>query len=159
MQFLFADAAYLIPISYIIWAICIGVNLAFILSFISRNIVGKIVRSILSFPEGEECGKTFAELGFKKVSFFAKILLKEGSSLRSIVQIEGGQIPTKVADGSIVHDWENAKLFIPESQRKRAESLYGKRQRWIFLPIFMIVSIGLSALMAWLMPILMNAII
>lgn len=160
MQFLFADAEYLIPISSIIWGICGGVNLAFILSFISRNIIGKIVRSLLAFPEGEEAKKTFSELGFKKVSFLAKVVLKEGSSLRNIVYVEGGKLPTKTeSDGASSYDWENARFYIPESQKERAKSLYGKRQRWIFLPIFIIVSIGISALMAWLMPMLMNAII
>ena len=160
MQYLFADAVYLVPISYIVWGICIGVNLAFIISFISRNTIGKIVRALLSFSEGEEAGRTLYELGFKKVSFLSKVVLKEGSSLRNIVYIEGGHFPTKEnSDGSVTLDWENAKFYIPDSQRKRAESLYGKPQRWIFLPIFIVLSIFCAALMAWLMPKLMNAII
>ncbi len=160
MQLLFADAVQIIPISSIVWGMCTGVNLAFILSFIVRNATGKIVRSLLTFPVGEENAKTLLELGFKKVSFFSKVLLKDGSSLRKIVFVSGGELPRREnTEGALVPDWENARFYIPDGERKRAESLYGKPQKWVFLPIFIVLSIAVSALMAWLMPILMNAII
>lgn len=160
MHFLFADAVHIIPVSSIVWGICIGVNLAFIVSFIVRNHTGKIVRKLLSFPVGEEGSKTFSELGYEKVGFLHKVILKDGSTLRRIIFVEGGQIPkAENTEGVLVPDWENARFYIPEEQRARAESLYGKEQKWIFLPIFIIASVLLSSLMAWLMPLLLNAII
>ena len=133
MQFLFADVVHIIPISSIIWGICIGVNLAFLLSFIVRNINGNIVRKLLAFPKGEEDAKTFSELGYKKVGFFHKVILKDGSSLRKIINVAGGDLPrAENTEGAIVPDWENAKFFIPEGQRERATILYGKKQNWIF---------------------------
>lgn len=159
MHFLFADAVHIIPVSSIVWGICIGVNLAFIVSFIARNCTGKIVRKLLSFPAGEE-GKTFSELGYEKIGFLHKVILKDGSTLRRIISVEDGQIPkAENTEGVLAPDWESARFYIPEGQRKRAESLYGKPQNWIFLPIFIIASILLSSLMAWLTPLLLNAII
>lgn len=160
MQFLFADAVYIVPIQVAVWAICIGVNLGFIVSFLSRNVTGSIVRRLLALPTGEENAQTLQELGYKKVSFLNKVLLKDGSSLRKIVHVYGGQIPiVENTEGVSVPDFESARFYIPESQRKRAEITYGAKQNWILLPIFVILSISVSALMAWLMPILMNAII
>lgn len=160
MQFLFADAVYIVPINVAIWAICIGVNLGFIVSFFSRNIAGDIVRRLLALPIGEENAKTLGELGYKKVSFLNKVLLKDGSALRRIVFVLGGQIPmSENTEGISVPDFASARFYIPESQRKRAEITYGEKQKWIFLPIFVILSISVSALMAWLMPMLMDAII
>ena len=161
MLFLSADATQIIPISSIVWGICIGANLAFIISFITRNATGKLVRKLLSFPIGEENAKAFSELGYEKVSFYSKVALKDGSTLRKIVHVANGNELPRVenTEGAIVPDWENAKFYIPEGSRKQAESMYGKKQNWIFLPIFVALSIGVSALMAWLMPILMNAII
>ena len=160
MMLLFADAELIIPIQFAIWAICIGVNLAFIVSFISRNVAGKVVRLLLASPSGEENAQTLTELGYKKVGFINRVLLKDGSSLRKIVHVYGGEIPmAENTEGILVQDFESARFYIPESQRKHAEVSYGTKQNWIFLPFFVILSIAVSALMAWLMPLLMNAII
>lgn len=160
MQLLFADSVYIVPLQFIIWAICIGVNLGFIVTYISKNINGAIVRKLLESPLGEENAKTLSELGYEKISLWTKILLKDGGVLRSVVCVVGGQIPkAENTEGVLAPDFENAKFYILESNKKRAELTYGTKQKWIFLPIFMILSVLVSALMAWLMPMLMNAIL
>ena len=143
-----AEFAEIMPINFVVWAICIGVNL------------GYIVRKLLVSATSEDTSKTLAELGYQRVSFSHKVMLKDGSSLRNIVYVVGGQIPlAENSEGAMVPDWESARFYIPESQNKRATVMYGKKQNWIFLPIFTILSIALSALMAWLMPMLMGAIL
>ncbi len=161
--FLFADASAetgILPIKFVIWAICIGVNLGYIATFISKNATGTIVRKLLEGAIGEENAKTLGELGYEKISFSHKVMLKDGGSLRSAVYVVGGQIPlAENSEGAMVPDWQSARFYIPESQNERATIMYGKKQNWIFLPIFIILSIALSFLMAWLMPMLMDAII
>ncbi len=160
MQLLFADSVYIVPLQFIIWAICIGVNLGFIVSFISKNINGSIVRKLLEGQTGEENAKTLSELGYEKISLWTRIILKDGGILRGVVNVVGGTIPkAENTEGVLVPDFENAKFYILESNKKRAEITYGTKQKWIFLPIFIILSVIISALMAWLMPMLMNAII
>jgi len=155
-----AEFAEIMPINFVVWAICIGVNLGYIATFISKNATGIIVRKLLASATSEDAAKTLAELGYQRVSFSHKVMLKDGSSLRNVVYVVGGQIPlAENSEGAMVPDWESARFYIPESQNKRATVMYGKKQNWIFLPIFTILSIALSALMAWLMPMLMGAIL
>lgn len=160
--FLFAESSSpeIMPIKFVVWAICIGVNLGYIATFISKNATGIIVRKLLQNALGEENSKSLGELGYQKASFSQKVMLKDGGSLRSIIYVVGGQIPLiENSEGAMVPDWTNARFYIPESQRERATIMYGKKQNWIFLPIFIVLSIALSFLMAWLMPMLMGAII
>ena len=156
-NFLFADAIYAIPTNFIIWAICIGANLGFLYNYFSRNIVGELIRRLLSSAVGEDNAKTLCELGYKKFTLFYKVLLKNGSSLRRIVSVIGGSIPASTnATGIDTLDWENARFYISEANKTKASTSYGTKQNWIFLPIFAVASVLLSLAMTYIMPFIID---
>ena len=150
--FLFADADYSVPINVIIWSICIGVNLGCLYTYYSRNILGSIVRRLLKF-EGEENAKTIKELGYKSPNIWHKLVLRDGSMVRRLINVIGGTIPTTTGkDNTTTLDWEKAKFYIPTSNKKKAIDAYGTPQKWIFLPIFIVLSVLISVGMCFLMP-------
>lgn len=155
-NFLFADASYIVPINIIIWSICIGANLGFLYSYYSRNIVGSLVRKLLATAKGEENAKTLAELGYPKFTLFHKVILKDGSYLRGTISVVGGSIPkAENTEGELSTDWDSAKFYIPGSKQDKAQLSYGTKQNWIFLPIFVVLSILISLAMTFIMPILL----
>lgn len=158
MSLIFAEADIL-PIKFVVWAICIGTNIGYIYLFFSRNIIGGIVRKMLTSSVGEDNAKTLSELGYKKFSLLHKILLKDGGVLRSFVSVVGGEIP-KISNpnGETEVDFDSARFYIPIANKEKAEHSYGKPQKWIFLPIFIILSVAVSALMAFLFPMLFDAL-
>lgn len=153
--FLFGAGEYT---NIVVWAICIGTNLGFLYTFLTRNVVGYVVRKLMNSCVGEENAKTLLELGYKKVSVFYKILLKDGGVLRYCVSVVGGQIPKAKNDkGEEVFDFASAKFYILPSNVERATKSYGNPQKWIFLPIFMVVSVALSYAMTLILPIILSA--
>ena len=157
---LFADAIYTLPINLIIWAICIGVNLGFLYNYFSKNVVGEVVRRLMSAgATSEEGAKTLGELGYKRFSFFHKTILKDSSNLRRIVSVAGGAIPRATnVEGVEGTDWDSARFYIPESQLTKAKASYGTAQKWFYIPIFVVLSTILSAVMAVIMPVFIEAL-
>lgn len=155
-NFLFADASYIVPINIIIWSICIGANLGFLYSYYSKNIVGSLVRKLLATAKGEENAKTLSQLGYPKFTLFHKVILKDGSYLRSIISVVGGSIPrAENTEGESAVDWDSARFYIPGSKQNKAFLSYGIKQKWIFLPIFVVLSVLVSVAMTYVMPILL----
>ena len=157
---LFADAIYSIPIQLIVWAIYIGVNLGFLYSYFSKNIVGDVVRRLTVVgATSEENAKSLSELGYKKFSFFHKVLLKDSSSLRSLICVAGNTIPKAInEEGVMAPDWESAKFYIPDAKLQKAKISYGTPQKWFYIPIFVVLSTIISTIMAFIMPILIEAL-
>ena len=157
---LFADAVYSLPISLVIWSICIGVNLGFLYSYFSKNIIGSVVRRLIGAgAASEDSAKTLAELGYKKFSFFHKVILKDTGSLRTLILAAGGAIPeAENEEGVMAKDWENARFYIPESNLQKAKSAYGTPQKWFYIPIFVVLSTILSYLMTVIMPVVIDAL-
>jgi hypothetical protein len=158
MSLIFAQADIL-PIKFVVWAICIGTNIGYIYLFFSRNVIGGVVRKMLASAVGEDNAKTLSELGYKKFSLFHKILLKDGGILRSFVNVSGGQIPN-ISNSSeeTKVDFDSARFYISIENKDKAEHSYGKPQKWIFLPIFIVLSVAVSAIMALLFPMLFDAL-
>ncbi len=157
---LFADAIYALPVNLIIWSICIGVNLGFLYNYFSNNVVGEVVRRLLNAgATSEESAKTLPELGYTKFSFFHKVTLKDSSNLRRIISVVGNTIPRAInVEGVEGPDWENARFYIDEAKLQKAKSAYGTPQKWFYIPIFVVLSTILSALMAVLMPMFIEAL-
>ena len=156
--FLFADADYSVPTNVIIWSICIGVNLGFIYNYYTKNLLGSIIRKLLA-ESSEENPKTLSELGVKRVTLWHKLILREGSYLRRLISVSGGALPKKKdAKGQDVYDWENARLYVSDHNRQKAKDAYGTAQKWIFLPIFLVLSVLVSAVMCILMPFFIEAL-
>lgn len=157
---LFADAIYALPVNLTIWAICIGVNLGFLYNYFSKNVVGSVVRRLIGAgATSEESAKTLLELGYKKFSFFHKVILKDSSNLRTIIFAQGNAIPKAINEEGVEGlDWENARFYIPETKLQRANKAYGTPQKWFYIPIFVVLSTILSAVMTILMPMFIKAL-
>lgn len=157
---LFADAIYSIPVNLIIWAICIGANLGFLYSYFSKNVVGSVVRRMIDTGATDKLSaKTLGELGYERFSFFHKVILKDTSNLRSIISVVGGSIPkAENEEGVMAPSWEEARFYIPESKLSRAKAAYGTPQKWFYIPIFVVLSTIVSAIMAVVMPMLIEAL-
>ncbi len=150
-MFLIQSNIELVSPSVIVWSICVGANIAFIASFFSRNVTGKLVRSMLSNAIGISNAKTLFELGSRS-NWFTRSILKNGSTLRNIVSVVGDAIPTRVDGEKLVPDFENARFYIKEANILKAKNAYGAETKWYLLLIFIVISIGAAYLMSLVMP-------
>ena len=141
-----------------IWGICIGVIIGFIGNFLSKAIVGPFVRALISKGAiGEENAISLREAGF----LYRKLLmiaLRDGSSLRNIVSVAGGSLPTITAGKKTAVDYEKALFYIPEDKKTKAHSTFGEGEKWYILLIFIVLAIGCAYGMSKVMPLLVDAL-
>ena len=111
----------------IIWSIIIGVFIAVVITYINKKTIGKLVNKLLALPaDSEENAVTLDELGFGKKSSL-RYALRPTSTLSSIIK--------RTDDG---------RIFIPEDQQYRAESVYTQTRlsvlTLIFSAIFLVIA-------------------
>ncbi|MBQ4511328.1 MAG: hypothetical protein II984_11435 [Clostridia bacterium] len=142
----------------IIWAICIGVSLGFVVNFVSKAIVGPFVRALLAKNAiGEFNAISLREAGF----LYRKLLmisLRDGSSLRNTVSVVGGKLPTITAGGKTAIDYEKALFYIPESKKQKAQNTFGEGEKWYILILFIALAILCAYGMSKIMPLLVEAL-
>ena len=142
----------------IIWAICIGVVLGFVGNFLSKAIAGPFVRALISKGAiGENNAILLRDAGFlnKKLLLIA---LRDGSSLRSIVSVTGGNLPTVTVGKKTAIDYEKALFYIPESKKEKAQATFGDGEKWYILLIFIALAILCAYGMSEVMPLLVEAL-
>lgn len=164
---IFLEATANIPINPMIWGICIGINLAFLFTFIVRGVNGMIVRPLLSHI-GAENAAALKDLDLKGLKlWFAKRLLRDNSTLRNTVSCVGGkifQIPVenqategeKPIEPTFKYDYENTLFYIEKSKAEKARITYGKPSPWYIAVIFMVLSLGISYLATLAAPYVMS---
>ena len=164
---IFLDATANFPINPMIWGICVGINLAFLCTFIIRGVNGMVVRRLLSHV-GEENAISLSDLGFSGIKLrFAKLLLRDKSTLRNTISCVGGkilQIPIecdrvegeKQIEPAFKHDYENTLFYIEESKVNKARITYGKPSPWYLAVIFMAASLLISYLATLVAPYIMS---
>lgn len=156
---MYLAATNIISTEIIVWSICIGANLAFLYMFYQRNYIGVLIRRMLDAGSGEECARTLFALGLDR-QFLMKLALKDGSPLRSTVLVKGGKIPTKTVEKNgkkrPVPDYESAEFYISERNLEKASVSYGRKMEWYWLPIFVILSAGISYGMTYLIPFMLS---
>ena len=142
----------------IVWAVCVGVSLGYIFNFLSKAVIGPFIRALLEKGATEE-GKavTLGDMGFSNKKLL-KLALRNGSSLRSIVSVVGGQLPEISNGKKTVYDFEKAKLYIVPEKKVKAEITYGKSEKWYLLILFIAIAVGIGFGMSTVMPILMEAL-
>lgn len=142
----------------IIWAICIGVVLGFVGNFLSKAIAGPFVRALISKGAiGENNAILLRDVGFLNKKFLL-IALRDGSSLRSIVSVTGGALPTITAGKKTAIDYEKALFYIPESKKEKAQATFGDGEKWYILLIFIALAILCAYGMSEVMPLLVEAL-
>ena len=142
----------------IIWGICIGVSLGFVINFLTSAISGSFVRALLEKNAiGEEKAATLNDIGYLN-KWCLKLLLRDGSALRNTVSIVGGKLPTISAGGKTATDYTSARFYISSDKREKASSTYGNKEKWYFLVIFIVLAIGCAFGMTKVMPLLVDAL-
>lgn len=139
---------------FIIWCICIGVCLAFIINYVYRTISGPFVRTLLAEEcLSEERAKTLSELKFGEKKLI-KFLLRDKSPLRNYVSVAGGSIPTKEIEGrkKPIKDIDNAKFYVNEAIKDKVTNAFGEAERFILVLLFIAIAIGCSFGMTKLVP-------
>ena len=87
------------------------------------------------------------------------MLLKDGGSLRRYVSVAGGKIPRATnEEGVEAIDWDSARFYVSIEQREKTHLSYSKPNKWIFLPIFRVLSILVSIAMTYIMPFFIEAL-
>ncbi len=142
----------------IIWAICIGVILGFVVNFLSKAIAGPFIRALLSKGAiGEENAISLRDAGF----LYRKLLmlsLRDGSSLRNTVSVVGGKLPSITAGGKTAIDYEKALFYIPEDKKTKAQNTFGDSEKWYILLVFIVLAIICAYGMSKVMPLLVEAL-
>lgn len=142
----------------IIWAVCIGVVLGYIGNFVSKAIMGPFVRALLSKDAiGEEKAVSLREVGFL-YNKLLMIAIRDGSSLRNIVSVVGGNLPTITAGKKTAIDYEKALFYIPEEKKAKAQATFGECEKWYILLVFIGLAVGCAYCMTKVMPLLVEAL-
>ena len=141
----------------LVWSVCLGFNVAMIISFVIRNTVGRLISRLFdSDAFCPENAKTLSELGCH--GWLIRRFLKNESTLRRTVLLarEDNLLPTKEAKGKVVSDFDSAKFYIDKNCEEKANLLRKGKLGWWVLPLFSILSIILAAIIDYLMPIFTN---
>ena len=153
----FLSVSFDSPILFI-WALCVGFNIALIITFVVRRTTGAFVSSLFeNEAKDEESAKTLDELGCN--NRLLRSFLKDGKPLRRVVTLvsEDDKLPTvKNEKGNEVADFGSAKFYIKEENEHRASSYKKGKLKAVWLPIFTILSVILAQLVIDLLPIFMN---
>ena len=152
----FLSATVDLPI-LLVWSVCLGFNIAMVISFVIRNTSGVFVSKLLDNGAlSPESAKTLSELGCN--GRLLKRFLKDGSTLRRVAFVanESNLLPTITKNGKAVSDFESARFYICEDGVEKANLLKKGKLHWWILPLFSILSVILAAVIDWLMPIFTN---
>lgn len=152
----FLSASINLP-SVLVWSVCLGFNVAMVISFVLRKTSGVFVSRLFEAEaHSPESAKTLAELNCK--GWLLRRFLKDGSTLRRLVFVanDNNSLPTVTKDSKTVSDFESARFYISESGIEKATLLTKGRLGWWVLPVFSILSVILAAVVDYLMPIFTN---
>jgi hypothetical protein len=134
----------------VIWAICAGVCLAFIVNHIYKALVGPLVRTLIAYEHfSPETATTLAEL--KLNTKRNRFLLRDASPVMTYVSVVGDKIPR---DENGKYDYEGAKFYVPQDKKEKASSAFAEPGRILPLIIFIALIIGCAYGLTKLVPIL-----
>ena len=160
-------SAYTLPFTkpeFYVWAFCVGFNLTMIFTFILKGVESAFVAKLFELNAiAPDSAVTIGQAN-TRCKFLLKFLLRDKSTLRSVILLAKDESNTKVQneinsdtkseDTKI--DFDNAKFYINEEKIKRAESLKKGAMKWYWLPIVCAVSVGLAIGICYLIPIFQN---
>ena len=142
-----------------VWCICLGFNIAMVAAYIIKRAEGELIKGLLDKgATSEENAFTLGELGLEKKRLI-KLFLRDGSTLRRMVVAvsgERGAVEKGAQQGRQELDFCSVRFYIPESMMRKANSMKKGVLRWYLLPIFAVVSVGISIGITYLIPIFLN---
>ena len=141
----------------VIWSICIGVCLAFIISHIYRRLVGPFVRTLIAYDHiSKESAATLDELKMNKR--LVRLILKDHSPVMGYVSVVGGRIP-RITDGKKSrYDYESARFYINEDKKDKIKVAFAEPERLPALIIYLALTVGCAYGLTFLVPILVALI-
>ena len=125
----------------VVWSICAGACLAFIINYIYRTVAGPFVRTLIAYDHiDKESAVTLSELKMNKKVL--KFLLKDGSPLRAYVSVVGDTIPSFTEGKRKVLDFDSAQFYIEESKKEKSQKSFGEPEKWYLIVVFIALAIG-----------------
>ena len=147
-------------LDFIAVSVFIAATASTVFVYLNKNIVGKVVRALVAAEANSpETALTLSELGLEK-NFLVRSALKGKNGVRKLVNEVGDRI-VMLPDGSSYFerdsklDLSDARFYIREENRIRAELRYSTKGSDIFM---LIISIIVYFGVAWLIVILVPVI-
>lgn len=136
----------------LIWAACVGFNIAIVISYIFRGCVSKLITKLLDVNAiDSESSVTLPSIN--ACNFLTRYLLRDNSTLCKVVKIKDGEpVLIKTAKGKSVVDYDNSKFYLDMSNEKKICSMKKGAIKWWLIPVFTLVSIILSLVIIYLLP-------
>ena len=128
----------------IVWAACVGFNVAIIISFIFKGSVNKLIDGLFSANAVDEgSAVSLVELGLNRL--LLRCLLRDGSTLRRVVLAKGGELITaKSPKGKDVVDYGASRFYLDMGSEKRIASMRKGVIKWWLIPLVAIVSVVMA---------------
>ena len=142
---------------FYVWAACIGFNITMLFTFFLKGAESRLMNKLLTSQAfGKETARCLAELGTS--GRLIKFLLRDGSTLRKVVTLSGeNDDRLSLQKGARRHvNFDEAKFYIADENRKRAESIQRSAMKWYLLPLFCALSIGIAIGVHYLIPVFQN---
>ena len=148
--------SYTLPFTqpeFYVWTICIGFNIAMLISFIFKGVESKIVSELFKANAlNENSAVALSSLDVWGLPI-AKLLLRDNSTLRkAVLSVKTEKEP----DAKSKLNFDTALFYINEEKIDRANALKKRSTRWYLLPIFCALSIGLAIGLTYVIPIFIN---
>ena len=144
-------------IELIVWVVCLAFNITMVLSFVLKGSESKFMSRLLTSQAfDEETSRSLSDL--KIDGRLIKFLLRDGSTLRKVVTLVGGNnnrlALQKGAKAKM--DFEKAKFYIAQGNMDRAKSMQKSAVKWYLLPVFCALSVGIAIGIHFLIPVVIN---
>ena len=138
----------------LIWAACVGFNVAIIFTYILKGSVSKLISKLEGANAFDnDSAATLSSIG--AYNLLICYLLRDDSTLRKVVKAQNGVLVTKKSKkGTDVADFNESRFYLDASNDKKIASLKKSAIKWWLIPIFAIVSIILASTVIYLLPIL-----
>ncbi len=139
----------------VVWTICVGACLAFIINYIYRTVAGPLVRTLMAYDHtSEESAVTLDELKMNKR--LLRFILKDSSPLRAYVSVAGGKIPSFTIGKRKVLDFGSARFYVDESKKEKARNAFGEPEKWYLVILFIALAIGCAYGMSKIVPLFLE---
>ena len=145
----------IVTAEFYVWAACAGFIFTMFFVFFLKGAESKLmVKLLTSQAFSEESARSLSEL--EVTGRLVKYLLRNGSTLRRVVTLVGDSRASLQKGVKTKINFESARFYIDESNKKRAESMKKSAVKWYMLPVFCAIAIGIAVGMHYLIPFIQN---
>lgn len=144
-------------VEFYVWAACIGFNITMLFTFFLKGAESRLMKKLLTGQAfSAESARSLNELDIN--GWLIKFLLRDGSTLRKVVTLAGESDDRLTLQKGARRrvNFDEAKFYIAEENKKRAESMQKSAIKWYLLPVFCALSIGIAIGVHYLIPVFQN---